>query len=187
MKRLLIAALLATTLALPASAKTPEFPLPESVRAEIAGSGKATAPLIRVGSATYRKLGFTIYHATLWAPGGVYDANKPYALQLRYARDLSQDTLVDAVATDVKDQEQPDPMTMAAWQQTLNEVLPAVKDEEELIGVSVPGSDAKLFFNGKYHATMKDKRLARAFMGIWLGDKANPDIRAKLTNTAAPE
>lgn len=175
---LLFAAALCTS---PASAKTPEFPLADVVSRTVATVGKTKAPLQRVGAATYRKLGFTIYHVTLWAPNGVYDPAKPYALQLRYARDLSQETLVDAVASDVEDQEKPDAATMATWTAMLNQSLPAVKDEEELIGLNMPGHDAELFFNGAPHARMPDARLTRAFFGIWLGDKADPDIRAKLT------
>lgn len=182
----LLAALLvplSASLALPtpAMAETPQYPLPEVVMSDFQARAKIKAPLTRVGSTTYRKLGFTIYHATLWAPGGVYAEDKPFVLQIRYARDLDQETLVDAVASDVEANERPDPMTMAAWNETLNQIIPAVKKQEELIGVTIPGEVSKLYFNGQHHAEMTDQRLSRAFMGIWLGPNADPKVRARLT------
>lgn len=181
----LLALMAAPVTAMPAHANTPQHPLPESVVSDLMSKAKVMAPITRVGSTTYRKLGFTIYHATLWAPGGVYDENKPFALQLRYARDLDKETLVDAVSSDVENNEKPDPVTMAEWNQTLNQILPPVKDEEELIGVNFPGQSAQLYFNGQKHAVMTDKRLAKAFLGIWLGPNADPKVRARLTGQPA--
>ena len=180
--------------AMPALAVTPtdtpsgnkvKHTLPAAVIEAIGATGGA--PLARVGQVTYRKLFFTVYHATLWAPNGKYNPKKPYALQIEYARDIDQATLVDAVASDVIAHEQPDEPTQAAWRENLNEVLPGVTEGQELIGVYIPGQRASLYFNGKRYSTMKDKRLANAFFGIWLSDKADPSLREPLTNTAKAE
>lgn len=191
MKTLLTAlALTFVLLASPASIATAnaaknKHSLPEAVIEAVGTTGGA--PLARVGTTTYRKLMFTIYHATLWAPNGVYNPKKPYALQIEYTRDISQETLVEAVASDVKAHEQPDEATMAAWKANLYEVLPSVNEGQELIGVFIPGQRASLYFNGKRHSTMKDRTLSNAFFGIWLGEKADADVRAQLTNTAPKE
>ena len=53
----------------------------------------------QVGSGKYRKLGFSIYKVALWAPGGQYDKDKPYALQVHYLR--SELTWVDKVIAQI--------------------------------------------------------------------------------------
>ncbi len=70
----------------------------------------------KVGSGTYRKFGFSVYRATLWAPDGKWDPAKPYALELHYTRSVSKDTLVDTVADDIRDQNVADEATLVNWE-----------------------------------------------------------------------
>ena len=90
MKICFLAAMILFGLCAPAQA---DDVLPAAVRIE------AHAPLTEMGTGTYRKFGFTVYHASLWTPDGTLNKQKPYALVLRYTRDLSKDTLVDTVWT----------------------------------------------------------------------------------------
>jgi len=135
-----------------------------------------------VGTGTYRKFAFTIYYATLWAPDGQWSAAKPYALQLRYARSLSKDTLDDTVMDDIRDQKVADEPTFARWSATIEKALPAVEDGDVLIGLSVPGKKSILYFNGAPIATIDDAALSRAFFNIWLGAGADEDLRNALLN-----
>jgi len=134
----------------------------------------------QVGSGKYRKLGFSIYKVALWAPGGEYDKSKPYALKVHYLRSLSKDTVVGAVVDDVREQKMADDATMDKWEQMLNDALPAVEDGDEIVGISIPGKPSRLLFNGQEIASIEDKRLSDSFFNIWLGDIANPDLRAQL-------
>ena len=61
--------------------------LPENVQL------RSSLPLQEVGQGTYRRFGFRIYTITLWAPEGVWDPSKPYAIELHYARSLSRETM----------------------------------------------------------------------------------------------
>lgn len=141
-------------------------------------------PLVQVGSGTYRKFGFSIYRATLWAPGGVWNADKPYALELRYMRSLSKDTVVDAAADGIEEQNVADKATFAAWKNELTQALPAVEDGDTIVGVTVPGKKSQLFFNGTQIASIDDDNFSSAFFNIWLGDTADEDLRAKLLGNA---
>ena len=145
---------------------------------EIAKSVKAQ--LEPVGKGTYRKFGFRVYNATLWAPGGSWDAEQPYALQLQYTRELSKETLVDAVYDDIAEQNVADEPTLVKWKTTLNETLPEVKENDEIVGLYLPGKDARLFFNGKQVGRITDASFTKAFFNIWLGNGADKTLRAKL-------
>ena len=137
-------------------------------------------PIAVVGSGTYRKFGFSVYRATLWAADGAWDPQKPYALELRYLRNVSKDTLVDTVMDDIRSQNVADNDTLTQWQTTLIGVLPDVNDGDVLTGLCLPGKKSLLFLNGKPIATITDTAFSKAFFDVWLGDQADEDLRKKL-------
>jgi hypothetical protein len=155
------------------AADVPEA-LPESVSVQL------RLPLSEVGSGTYHKFGFSVYRATLWAPDGVWDATKPYALQLHYMRDVSKQTLVDTVSDDIREQEVADEVTLARWEEILNAELPAVSDGDTIIAVAMPGKKSLVFYNSKKIFNIDDPAFSKAFFNIWLGERADDSLRAKL-------
>ncbi len=143
--------------------------------------GHGMAP---VGSGTYRKFGFSVYHATLWAPNGQFDATKPYALQITYTRSVSQDTMIDTVMDDIRSQNVADDATLADWEKTLTSAMPDVDEGDTLIGVAIPGKKSLLFFNGNVSGSISDQTFSKAFFNIWLGDNADANLRNKLLGVA---
>ncbi len=143
---------------------------------------QAGAPFAQVGSGNYRKLGFDVYRASLWAPDGSYDKAKPFALQVHYTRNLSKKTVVNAVMGDVRKQRLADGATMDGWQKLLTKSFPAIKDGDEIVGLSMPDKPTRLFHNGRQIISIRDRRLSDSFFNIWLGDIADHDMRAQLLN-----
>lgn len=122
-----------------------------------------------VGEGQLRRWGFLIYDATLWSSTGQYDANKPFALSMSYARTVTRDQIVDAsieqlgnVGFDI----QHHPM----WAEKLRQVLVDVKAGDTLTGIYTPGKGAVFFFNDGLTGQV-DEALARAFFSIWLDPK----------------
>jgi hypothetical protein len=176
---LLLTMMLGCLLPTPSHAEdTMKDTLPASITSQV------HTPLMPVGSGTYRKMGLSIYRATLWAPSGIYNANKPYALELRYNRSLSKDTMVDTVMDDIRDQQVADNTTLTKWEETLNKALPAVEDGDVIIGLAVPGKKSMLFFNGLETTSIEDPVFSTAFFNIWLGDGADESLRNKLLANA---
>ena len=151
-----------------------EDALPDVVQAQV------RAPLQKVGSGSYRKFGFTIYRATLWAPNGKWDAAKPYALALRYTRSLSKETLADSTIDNIHDENVADDVTFARWSAGIKRTMPAVEDGDVMIGVVNPGAETVLYFNGNQIAKTGDQDLIRAFFNIWLGEGADEDLKSEL-------
>ena len=152
--------------------------LPQSARAQL------HTPLATVGSGTYRRFGLSVYHATLWAPDGVWDAAKPYALELHYTRSVSKETLVDTVTDDIHDQNVADEVTLARWGKVLNAVLPNVVDGDTITGLAIPGKESQLFYNGRKIASIDDQAFSHAFFDVWLGETADEGLRNKLLGKA---
>jgi len=148
--------------------------LPQVVQAQI------PVVLQKVGSGTYRKFGFKIYYATLWAPNGNWDAAGPYALQLRYARSLSKDTLSNSIVDDLRDQGVVDEDTMAHWTESVRQIIPAVEDGDVMVALKISRKEAVLFLNGAEFTRIHDQAFSQAFFDIWLGKGADEDLRNEL-------
>ena len=116
----------------------------------------------------------------LWAPDGVYDSKKPHALQLRYTRGVSKDTMVDIVIGNIRDENVADDATLSSWQKILNDALTDVNDGDTIVGLARPGKPSELFYNGKQVASISDQKFSKAFFAIWLGDTADEDMRVAL-------
>jgi len=136
--------------------------------------------LSEVGHGMYRKFGFSVYRATLWAGDGAWDPKKPYALELRYMRGVSKDTLVGTVMDDIREQGVADDATLTKWNAVLTAALPEVEDGDVITGLCMPGKKSLLFYNGKQVASIADPVFSKAFFDIWLGKGADEDLRAKL-------
>jgi hypothetical protein len=173
MKTAVLSLLIILSLVMPMDARAEEK-LPDAVKAQI------HAPLKQVGSGTYRRFGFKVYVASLWAPDGVYDASKPYALQLRYTRSVSKDTMVDVVTGNIRDENVTDEATLASWKKVLDNSLTDVNDGDTLIGLARPGKDSELFFNGKKVVAINDQKFSQAFFNVWIGETADEDMRTGL-------
>ena len=162
--------------------------LPMSLHAEDALPQALTAqlhaPLVKIGSGTFRKFGFSIYKITLWAPGGSWSDKKPYALQLHYTHSVSKDTLVDTVMDDIRDQNVGSESQLTTWEKMLNDTMPSVEDGDALIGLAIPGKKSLLFFNGKKLTSIDDPVFSDAFFNIWLGETADESLRDKLLGIA---
>lgn len=158
----------------PAAGRAVESVLPRPVVAH------AKVSLVETSSADYSKLGFSIYKATLWTPEGKWDRRRPHALQMRYKRSLSKQTLVDSVVESIREQNIADAATFERWEAMLEETLPAVEKNDELVGVAVPNKPTQLYFNGTLIASIRDRAFSDAFFNVWLGDTAPPDLRDAL-------
>lgn len=137
-----------------------------------------------VGSGQFRWWGFLVYDATLWSPQGDYRSGGPFALSLRYARDVSRQDIVEASIDQMRDlgfvvDKHPE------WKAKLDRVMVSVKSGDTLTGVYTPGQGAVFFHNDKLTGQISE-RLAEAFFAIWLDPKTSePKLRQALLGQSA--
>ncbi|MDN3988015.1 chalcone isomerase family protein [Zwartia vadi] len=133
----------------------------------------------QVGQGVFKRFGWSIYEATLYAPGGRFDPNKPYALSLTYERTIAGDRLVQASLDEMRKlgapiDERPD------WGPALSKVLPSVSKGVTLTGVYRPGEGAT-FYQQDREIGKVDDALARMFFAIWLDPRtSDPGLRQAL-------
>ena len=67
------------------------------------------------------------------------------------------------------------------WSEEMARIFPDIKKGDTLIGVSIPGKEARFYNRDKFIASVTDPEFARAFFDIWLSEKTSaPAVRAKL-------
>lgn len=160
--------------------------LPVTAR-ELPPALRAHAPqLVLHGSADMRHFGFRIYTVRLWTTSPGFDADTPFALDIEYALDIDASALVDTSIAEIRQQGRRDEAQLAQWARDMREVFPDVRKGDRLIGLAVPGVEARFYSSQGYIASIRDPAFVDAFFGIWLrADTSAPKVRARLLGAAA--
>jgi hypothetical protein len=148
------------------------------------GGASAAAPtgLRRWGSGAFRRFGFLVYEATLWAAAD--PQQPPLALRLDYKRSIAGQ---DIAAASVKEMRKliADPQKLDAWGERMAQIFPDVRDGDHILGVWQ--ADGVRFLQGdRMLGSVPDAAFARAFFGIWLDERTSaPELRAALLRPPA--
>ena len=138
-----------------------------------------TAGFRRWGSGEFRRFGFLIYEATLWA-GGDDPLRPPLALELTYKRKISGRDIADASVQEIRNLGAADAPRLKAWGERLLQIFPDVRPGDQIVGVHLPNA-AQFYFNDRSIGTIDDPDFARAFFAIWRDARTSaPDLRAAL-------
>lgn len=156
--------------------------LPGGEEARLLPAGEAWQ---RRGSGDTSFLGLRLYQATLWTAGAApTDAAAvlagTHALMLRYQRDFSADTLIEASLREMKRLGASED-ELERWKGDLSRVFPDVKAGEVITGVHRPGRGAVFLHQGRPTGEVADPAFAHRFFGIWLDPRSrDPGLRARL-------
>lgn len=143
----------------------------------LAAAGDPLRGLRRWGSAPFRRFGFLVYEATLWA--GDNPANPPLALRLDYKRTIAGRAIAEASVKEMQTFVD-DPARLARWGEQMQRIFPDVQNGDHILGVWQP--DGALFYQGeRLIGALRDADFARAFFSIWLDSRTSaPALREAL-------
>lgn len=145
----------------------------------------------RVGQATLRWLGFTVYEATLFALAD-FDAAAPAAhplvLELRYRRAFTGSDIAEYSLQEMRRAAPVDEAVAARWLQFMRRALPDVAPGDRLTGMWIPGSATSRFAaNDAAPVALQDAGFGPRFFGIWLAPQTSqPDLRERLLGLRPP-
>jgi hypothetical protein len=147
--------------------------------------GKHVQSPAMVGEARYTYILFDVYDAKLFAPKGVWDFEKPFALELTYLRNLSGHKIADRSAKEIRNQGFSNEVQLAGWYSQMQEIFPDVSEGSMLTGVYQPDEET-LFYHGDHLiGRIKDPEFGRWFFGIWLSENTSePEFRRMLIGQA---
>jgi hypothetical protein len=168
-------------LALALLAATPALggpPLPAAVTSDLPG-------LRELGEGRLRFLGLHVYDSSLWVTGDAWSADRPFALDIRYAmriqgRDLTKRSLEEMTRLGYSD-----PGKLRRWEMAMDRVFPDIRPGDRLVGVSLPGREARFYSQDRFLGAVADPEFARAFFAIWLDpETSEPALRAQMLRLA---
>lgn len=142
------------------------------------------AGLRRWGSGSFRRFGFHIYDATLWA--GEDPLRPPLALRLEYKRSISGRAIADASVKEMRPLlPLADQARLDEWGERMARIFPDVRDGDHLLGLW-DDSGATFSQNGRELGRIDDPQFARTFFGIWLdANTSASQLRAALLTPRA--
>ena len=167
------------TLATMFSALTAAHGLPAAISAEYPGLG------VR-GEGVMRFFGFKVYDVRLWTMMKPFAPGEPFALELVYDMALDGRDIAERSVQEMRGQGHRDETKLKRWGNAMAKIFPDIKKGDTLIGVSIPGKEARFYTREKFIAAVPDPEFAKAFFDIWLSEKTSaPTVRSKLL--AAPQ
>ena len=147
--------------------------LPRPARANSA----ALAGLQRWGSGEFRRFGFLVYAATLWA--GDDPRRPPLALRLDYKRNIEGKAIAEASVKEMR-RFVADESLLRQWGEQMQRIFPDVQPGDHILGVHRP--DGAYFYQGeRLLGTIGAPGFADAFFAIWLDVRTSaPELRQAL-------
>ena len=143
-----------------------------------------TNGLQRWGSGEFRRWGFLVYEATLWAKSD-QPTTPPLALTLTYKRNLDGLKIADASVTEIRNLKIADEAQLKGWGERMAQIFPDVKPEDRIVGVHL-ADGASFFHNDRFIGRVDDPAFARAFFAIWLDARTSaPELRTLLLKRPA--
>ena len=148
--------------------------LPELVTRDVVG-------LAVRGGAVMRVIGLKVYDVRLWTPMKPFTYADPFAVELVYNMSFSGKDIADRSVKEMRAHGVSDEMKLKRWGDEMARIFPDIKQGDTLIGLSLPGKEARFYNRDKLIATVPDPEFARAFFDIWLSEKTSePKLRVKL-------
>ena len=118
------------------------------------------------GAATYRYLGFAVYDARLFTPGGAaLNWSTDMALELKYLRNLTRNDIVQATVVEFERNGGALPV-----EDQLNTCFADVSKGDRFMAVSKGANTIGFWLNGRKTCTLSHPNIRKRFMGIWLGE-----------------
>lgn len=133
--------------------------------------------LKRWGSGEFRRFGFLVYEATLWA--GDDPQRPPLALRLDYKRQIEGKAIAEASVKEMR-RFVSDEAALRQWGEQMQGIFPDVQPGDHLLGVYQP-EGARFYQGERLIGAISTPGFAEAFFGIWLNPRSSaPDLRAAL-------
>ena len=139
-----------------------------------------------LGDARFRKLVWHVYDASLWIAAESFAPDAPLALDIRYAMDIRGADLSTRSIEEMRKLGYLDAVKLARWDEAMRRVFPDIRAGDRLVGVHLPGREARFYNQHSLLGSVADAEFARAFFAIWLDERTSePGLRRRLL--ALPE
>ncbi len=134
-----------------------------------------------VGEGMFTYYFWDVYLGQLYAPGGEYRGEPPFALKLTYQRNLKGAKIAQRSIDEMQKQQRLPKEIAANWLSLMEETFPDVKEGDSITGVASEDATTVFYFNGERLKRINDTEFTSRFFDIWLSSKTSePEFKAKL-------
>jgi hypothetical protein len=146
----------------------------------------AEDPALRLlGEGRLRWFGLHVYDSSLWVPDGKWSFDRPFALDIRYAVNIKGRDLTEKSVEEMRGLGFTDPGKLSRWAAAMDRIFPDIRPGDRLVGLHLPGREARFYNQERLIGTVPDPEFARAFFGIWLDERTSePKLRAQMLKLA---
>jgi hypothetical protein len=149
---------------------------------------KDVPSLVAQGEAAMRWFGLKVYDIRLWTPMKVWSHAEPFALELNYDMNLGGKDIAAKSVELMRKQGVNDEDKLKRWGELMARVFPDIKKGDTLIGVSIPGKEARFYTKDRFLEAVADTEFAKAFFDIWLAESTTePGLRRRLLGAQAQQ
>ena len=135
----------------------------------------------KVGQGRLTYMFWDVYDAALYAPNGVWKADKPFALQLSYLREIDGEKIADRSLQEMREQGFTDEGKLERWHKEMKKIFPDVDEGIVLTGVFTNKGETVFYMDSTEIGRIEDPEFGPSFFNIWLSEKTNsPKLREKL-------
>lgn len=139
-----------------------------------------------LGQGTFKKFGFEIYKAHLYADN--VTSPDRFALNLQYSRAIRKEALLKATIEQLEHLGYPLSKT-EYWKMQLDKIYPNINKGDQLTAIYQPNNGTVFLLDDQIIGKVPGTEFAEAFFGIWLSPKTSvPELRTSLlTNNCPPK
>ncbi len=135
----------------------------------------------KVGEARFSFLFWDVYDAALYTQSDATSLVPPYALELKYLRDLDGAAIAERSIEEMKKQGVDDKQKLSRWEAQMKAIFPDVDDTSVITGIADANNTSHFYLGNDKIGTIDDTEFTSRFFGIWLSkDTSEPKFRAKL-------
>jgi hypothetical protein len=155
-------------------------------RADIGSAARAVPSAELVGKARLTFLGFNVFDAELYAPGGAYRSSAPFALKLTYLRNFKGRQITESSIKEIRRQGGVSDGQLASWERQMRSIFPDVAKGQSITGVRTAGGSTVFYAGSRKIGEIADPVFTKKFFDIWLGSRSrDPQLRAQLVGTGS--
>jgi hypothetical protein len=125
----------------------------------------------RVGEASYTVLSVRLFNAQLFADGGAFSWERPFALTLTYDRSAQASTLINRSIREMGSRGAGNARALAPLRTQLERCFTNVNSGDRFTGVSTGVETATFYLNGAQRCEVRWPNFRRHFFGIWLAGR----------------
>ena len=134
-----------------------------------------------VGECRVSYLFFKIYDVALFADSGTWQPGEPFALSLRYLRDIPGDAIVARTLKEIRGQGFDDEPTLERWGEQLSNIIPDVNRQTTLTGIADEQGNTVFYLGEEEIGRVQEPLFTDQFFNIWVGtNSSRPELRDQL-------